>query len=110
MEEIGRLTSPLASQDASGNAGLGHVWALSLCIRLLTLSLDGTDDAEAAALLRSLARSSGGTGLMHESYWYADPSWFTRSWFAMANSYLGEALLTLAERRPALLFADPEHP
>lgn len=45
---------------------------------------------------------------MHESYWYSDPTWFTRSWFAMANSYLGEALLTLSERRPQLLFVDAE--
>ena len=41
--------------------------------------------------------ASGGTGLMHESYWFEDSSVYTRFWFAMANSYMGEALLDLAE-------------
>ena len=31
---------------------------------------------------------------------------YTRFWFAMANSFLGEALLSLAETRPHLLFRD----
>jgi meiotically up-regulated gene 157 (Mug157) protein len=45
----GAMLGGIGSEDASGNAGLGHVWALSLCIRLLTLALDGSDDAEATA-------------------------------------------------------------
>ena len=50
--------------------------------------------------------ASGGTGLMHESYWFEDSSVYTRFWFAMANSYMGMVLLDLAETRPHLLFTD----
>ena len=53
-----------------------------------------------------MVMASGGTGLMHESYWFQDPSVYTRFWFAMANSYAGEALLSLAENHPHLLFTD----
>ena len=96
----------IGSEDASGNAGLGHVWALSLAARLLTIPRKGGSaaaDAEAAWTLRALKESSGGTGLMHESFWYTDSSVFTRSWFAMANSFLGEALLTVLEEKPEWL-------
>eukprot|EP00038_Savillea_parva_P009771 m.185743 g.185743 ORF g.185743 m.185743 type:complete len:651 (+) comp16548_c0_seq1:100-2052(+) len=95
----------IGSEDASGNAGLGRVWALSLCTRLLTVDGDTPEaDAERLAILTTLRESSGGTGLMHESYWFEDTSVYTRFWFAMANSYVGEALLNLAETRPHLLF------
>lgn len=85
------------------------MWPLSLAVRLLTLSFDAEgDDAEteARAVLATLRESSGGSGLMHESFWFDDPSRFTRPWFAMANSAFAEALLRLAEVRPHLLFSD----
>lgn len=63
-------------------------------------------DQERLAILKTLRMSSGGTGLMHESYWFEDSSVYTRFWFAMANSYLGEVLLDLAATRPHLLFKD----
>jgi len=97
----------IGSEDASGQAGLGRVWALSLCTRLLTVAgTSPADDAERLAILATLRESSGGTGLMHESYWFADASVYTRFWFAMANSYLGEAILQVAEKHPHLLFID----
>ena len=95
----------VGSEDASGNAGLGHVWGLSLVIRLLTI--DGSSPSardEAAWILKGIVKSSGGTGLMHESFWYNDPSRYTRYWFAMANSYLGEGILSVAESHPEWLF------
>lgn len=97
----------IGSEDASGNAGLGRVWALSLCTRLLTVVDNSTEsDTERLAILETIREASGGTGLMHESYWFEDSSVYTRFWFAMANSYLGEAILNLAETRPDLLFKD----
>ena len=99
----------IGSEDASGNAGLGRVWALSLCTRLLTVAGTGAAaDAERLAILQTLRESSGGTGLLHESYWFEDSSVYTRFWFAMANSYLGEAVLHLAENHPHVLFADED--
>ena len=103
------------------------MWPLSLAVRLLTLG-NGTgtaratagggqggqrgqggiqgddDDDEARAVLATLREASGGTGLMHESFWYADPQRYTRGWFAMANSAFAEAILIIAETRPHLLF------
>ena len=35
---------------------------------------------------------------------YAEPGRYTRGWFAMANSAFAEAILTIAETRPHLLF------
>ena len=97
----------IGSEDASGNAGLGRIWALSLCTRLLTVDGDSeASDDERRAILRTMVMASGGTGLMHESYWFQDSSVYTRFWFAMANSYMGEVLLNLAEERPHLLFKD----
>ena len=76
----------VGSEDASGNAGWARLGPLS-AIRLLTI-----DDAdpyaadEATWVLRGLVKSSGSTGLMHESFWYSDPlvpatglRWQTRS-------------------------------
>jgi meiotically up-regulated gene 157 (Mug157) protein len=95
----------IGSEDASGNAGLGRIWALSLMTRLLTVDGDSAEaDKERVAILNTLVETSGGTGLMHESYWYADSQVYTRFWFAMANSYMGEVLMHLAETRPHLLF------
>ena len=102
--EAGHLGG-IGSEDASGNAGLGHVWALSLTMRLLTRAPGPAGDPEAKVLLKALVESSGGTGLMHESFWYTDPSVFTRSWFAMANSALGYAVMDVVDKRPELLFA-----
>ena len=123
----------IGSEDASGNAGLGRVWGLSLCTRLLTVAGDSeAADAERLAILRTVVMASGGTGLMHESYWFEDSSVYTRFWFAvsrnqplpalyissflgpepvfcctqMANSYMGMVLLDLAETRPHLLFTE----
>jgi len=99
----------IGSEDASGNAGLGRVWGLSLCTRLLTVAGDSeAADEERRSILKTMVMASGGTGLMHESYWFEDASVYTRFWFAMANSYMGEVLLTLAEERPHLLFVDHE--
>ena len=55
------------------------------------------------ALSRVRAAHHSAQGLMHESFWYTDPSVYTRSWFAMANSFVGEALLILLDEKPEWL-------
>jgi meiotically up-regulated gene 157 (Mug157) protein len=67
-------------------------------------ALTSSSDKEIVQCLELLKRSSAGTGFMHESFWKDDPSKFTRSWFAWANSLFGELILTLARERPHLLF------
>jgi meiotically up-regulated gene 157 (Mug157) protein len=74
---------------------------------LLTIAGDdAAAESEGKATLHALVESSGGTGLMHESFWYTDPTVYTRYWFAMANSYLGEAILWVAETHPTWLFKE----
>ena len=43
---------------------------------------------------------------MHESVGLEDVQNYTRPWFAWANSFFGETLLTLAQDKPHLLFQD----
>ncbi|MCB5197181.1 glycoside hydrolase family 125 protein [Deefgea salmonis] len=76
-----------------------RIWPMSLIMRALT-----SDDAdEIARCLTMLKHSDGGCALMHESFFPDDPSDFTRSWFAWANTLFGELILRVAKDFPALL-------
>jgi meiotically up-regulated gene 157 (Mug157) protein len=66
-----------------------HVWPIGLAMQSLT----ATDPDEAARLLDLLAKTTVGTGLMHESFHVDDPSVFTRPWFGWANSLFAEAVV-----------------
>jgi meiotically up-regulated gene 157 (Mug157) protein len=81
------------------HVGLGMIWPLAVTMRALT----SDDDAEILDCLRTLKRTHAGTGFMHESFDKDDPTKFTRKWFAWANTLLGELIVTLHEKRPALL-------
>ena len=70
---------------------------------LITQALTSTEDAEILVCLRTLKRSNAGTGFMHQAFWMDNPEKFTRHWFAWANTYFGELILHLAQRRPHLL-------
>ena len=56
-------------------------------------ALTATDPAEADGLVRILASTTAGTGLMHESFHVDDPATYTRPWFGWANSLFAEAVL-----------------
>ncbi len=79
--------------------GLNYIWPMSIIFR----AFSGIDDAETAACLHTLRNTTAGTHFMHESFWKDDPAKYTRPWFAWANTLFGELILTLAEKRPALL-------
>ena len=81
------------------HVGLDMVWPMSIIVRALT----STDDAEILDCLRMLKRSHAGTGFMHESYHKDDPTRFTRSWFAWANTLFGELIMRLHAGRPDIL-------
>jgi len=78
---------------------MDRIWHLGL----LTQALTSTSDREISEVLETLRRTHAGTGFMHESFHKDDPSQFTRSWFAWANTLFGELILTLLEERPHLL-------
>lgn len=81
------------------HAGVDRIWHLSLIMQALT----STSDAEVAGVLDTLKHTHAGTGFMHESFHKDDPTDFTRSWFAWANTLFGELILTVLAERPHLL-------
>ncbi len=66
-----------------------HVWPIGLSMQALT----AVERDEAEALLSTLAETTAGTGLMHESFHVDDPGTVTRPWFGWANSLFAEAVL-----------------
>jgi hypothetical protein len=71
------------------HVGLNMVWPISILMRALTSG----DDEEKRQCLRWLRNTTAGTGFMHESFDKDDPARFTRSWFAWANSLMGELMM-----------------
>lgn len=75
----------------SPHTGYDLVWPMSLIMKALT-----TDSrAEQEECLAALLRIDGGTGFMHEGVHKDDPTNFTRSWFAWANTLFGELVLQM---------------
>lgn len=72
----------------SPHTGADKIWHISLVMQILT----SADEREKADCLDMLSRTHAGTGFMHESFNKDDPSDFTRSWFAWANSLFGQML------------------
>lgn len=79
--------------------GANMIWPMSQIVYALTSS----SDAEIRRSLTMLKAASNCSGFMHESYDRNDPSKFTRSWFAWANTLFGELVGTLAVTKPALV-------
>jgi meiotically up-regulated gene 157 (Mug157) protein len=76
-----------------------HPWPMSHISAIF-----GTDnDQEILQHLYTIANNTNGLGLIHESQSIFDPSSYTRSWFAWANSYFAEMILDLADRKPGLI-------
>lgn len=80
--------------------GFDMIWPMSLTMKAMT----SYDDGEIRTCLKMLRDTDGGTGFMHESFHKDNPSRFTRSWFAWANTLFGELLLKLVrEEKLSLL-------
>jgi uncharacterized protein len=79
--------------------GLDMVWPISIVTRGLT----SNDDNEIRNCVETLRKTHGGTGFMHESFHKDDPSNFTRTWFAWANTIFGEFLWKTYKEKPSLL-------
>jgi len=73
------------------HVGYDMIWPMSIMMRAFT----STDDAEIRHCLQMLLATDAGTGFMHESFNKDDPSDFTRSWFAWANTLFGELIVKL---------------
>lgn len=75
------------------HAGRDMIWPMSIIFRAFT----SNNDAEIRHCLRMLLSTDAGTGFMHESFHKDDPTNFTRSWFAWANTLFGELIIKLVD-------------
>ncbi|MEO7767359.1 MAG: glycoside hydrolase family 125 protein, partial [Ferruginibacter sp.] len=80
------------------HVGKDMIWPMSIIIRGMT----SRDDKEIASCIETLRKTHANTGFMHESFNKDDPSKFTRSWFAWANTLFGEFLWKTWKERPYL--------
>ena len=88
-----------ASGPGGPHVGRDMIWPLGLIVQGLT----SADDQEARQVLLTLQKTHAGTGFMHEAFNKDDPSKFTRSWFAWANTIFGELVLKSYKERPLVL-------
>ncbi len=73
----------------------GFIWPISLIMQGLTSS----DKTEQARLLEMLIKTTGNTNYMHESFHPDNPTIYTRSWFAWANSLFGQFVISWLENQ-----------
>jgi meiotically up-regulated gene 157 (Mug157) protein len=88
-----------ANGPGGPHVGMDMIWPLGLIVQGLTT----TSDAEIRQCLTTLQKTHAGKGFMHEAFHKDDPTHFTRSWFAWANTIFGELVLKTFNERPGLL-------
>jgi uncharacterized protein len=79
-------TGKVARGVGSPHTGNRNIWHIGLTMQALTTK----DPNERLTLLEMLVKTTAGTNYMHESFDPNNPSDFTRSWFAWANSLFAE--------------------
>ena len=84
----------IAAEGIGGpHAGRNMIWPMAIIFRAFT----SNDDAEIKHCLEMLLATDAETGFMHESFHKDDPTNFTRSWFAWANTLFGELIIKLID-------------
>jgi len=66
-----------------------YIWPIALAVQALT----STSAHEVDQIIDTLIHTTGGTGLMHESFHKDDDALFTREWFSWANAMFCELVL-----------------
>jgi meiotically up-regulated gene 157 (Mug157) protein len=79
--------------------GADYIWPMSITMKALT----STNDEEIKACIKTLLKTHGDTGFMHESFHKNDAKKFTRKWFAWSNTLFGELLWKTLNEKPTLL-------
>lgn len=92
----------VASGVGSPHTGKTNIWHLGIIMQAMT----SVDDAEIKNCLSMLKKTHAGTGFMHESFNPDNPSEYTRSWFAWANTIFGELILKVYNERQSILASD----
>ncbi len=102
------LLSDMNPYFAKGKAGEGitgphvgkdNIWPMAIVMRAMT----STSDEEIKFCIDMLKKTHAGTGFMHESFDKDDPTKFSRSWFAWANTLFGELIWDLYQQKPHLV-------
>jgi meiotically up-regulated gene 157 (Mug157) protein len=75
------------------HVGYDMVWPMSIIMRAMT----SESDNEIRWCIKTLRDTDADTGFMHETFHKDDPSNFTRSWFAWANTLFGELVLKIID-------------
>jgi uncharacterized protein len=88
-----------AEGQGGPHVGMNMIWPLGLIVQGLT----SKDEREIRHCLTTLQKTHAGTGFMHEAFHKDDPTRFTRSWFAWANTIFGELVLKTAKGHPHVL-------
>ncbi|AQT69117.1 hypothetical protein STSP2_02304 [Anaerohalosphaera lusitana] len=83
----------------SPHTGKESIWPMGIILRALT----SNDKQEIAKCLHMLKTTHAGTGFMHESFNKDNPSNYSRSWFAWANTLFGELIMEVYQDYPELL-------
>jgi len=81
------------------HVGIDMIWPMAITMQGLT----STDPKEIKECIAMLKATHAGTGFMHETFHKDDPTNFTRSWFAWANTLFGELLWKTYQQNPELL-------
>lgn len=89
-----------AAEGVGGpHVGADMIWPMAITLQGIT----SVSDAEIKKCIAMLKSTHAGKGFMHESFHKDDPTKFTRSWFAWANTLFGEFLWKIYNEKPALL-------
>lgn len=88
-----------ASGIGGPHVGEEMIWPMSIIMQAMT----SEDEEEIKRCIGWLKHTHAGTGFMHETFHKDDPTRFTRSWFAWANTLFGELMLHLYHEYPHLL-------
>jgi len=72
-------------------------------VALIVQGLTSTDDQEVRRCLRTLQKTHGGTGFMHQAFNKDDADKFIGPWYPAANSLFGELILKSYKERPHVL-------
>lgn len=68
----------------------GYIWHIAMAMEGLTAHTK----EEKLEVLRKMASTEGGKGMMHEGFFCEDASRYTREWFSWANAMYAELLLS----------------
>jgi uncharacterized protein len=93
------LRGKTAQGYGSPHTGKTNIWPMGIILRAMT----SDNEQEVLSCLHMLKATHAGTGFMHESFNKDNPSDFSRSWFAWANTLFGELILNTYEKYPDLL-------